>query len=154
MSIEIVSLQVVKDRSVEYGNEQISNSKELSMIGKKFIGDSDREIFLMACLDTKNKINALHVVSVGCLTSTTIHPREVFKLAILCNAAAIAFVHNHPSGDPTPSQEDVEITYRLMACAKLFGIFVHDHVIIGDGESYLSLRDNGIMKGGRDGLHP
>ena len=146
MSIDIVKLQVIKDGSVDYGNEHISNSKELAEIGRKFLGDPDREMFLMVCLDTKNKVNALHIVSIGCLTSATIHPREVFKAAILCNSAAIAFIHNHPSGDPTPSPEDIEITLRLLDCAKLFGFQVHDHVILGDGDSYLSLRDNGMMK--------
>ena len=85
-----------------------------------------------------------HEVSIGDLCSTPVHPREVFCQAIKRSAAAVLFVHNHPSGDPTPSRQDVETTKRLLEAAKILGIRVLDHIIIGDG-AYISLRKKGLM---------
>jgi len=91
-------------------------------------------------LDGKNRALGFHIVSVGTLTASLVHPLEVFKLAILANVAAIIVVHNHPSGDPTPSAEDVAITQRLRQAGELLGIRVLDHVVVGDGASPCSLR--------------
>jgi len=154
-NISIVKLQVIKEGTLNYGIDHVTCSRELAEIGRKFIGDADREIFVLVCLDNKNRISALHIVSIGCLTSSPVHPREVFKVAILSNAASIAFVHNHPSGDPTPSREDIALTMQLIECARLFGIRTLDHVILGDGESYVSFSDQAMMsvQEVRHGLH-
>jgi len=95
-------------------------------------------------LDGKNRIFTDCVVSMGCLTSSIVHPREVYIQAIKNSAASVIFLHNHPSGDPSPSPEDVEITKRLVAAGDLLGIKVLDHIIIGEGE-YLSFADKGLL---------
>jgi len=104
----------------------------------------DREEFRIYLLDAKHHITALHTVSIGHLTSSLVHPREVFKAAILANAAALIAVHNHPSGDPTPSQEDHALTQRLINAGSLMGIELLDHVIIGHPGSY-SFADHGVL---------
>ncbi len=106
----------------------------------------DVETFLCLHLDCKNTIRALQVVSIGSLGSSLVHPREVFRSAILNGAAGVIFAHNHPSGDPAPSKEDLDITRRLCEVGKLIGIRCLDHIIIGQG--YFSFADQGLMSGG------
>ncbi|MBW3019566.1 DNA repair protein RadC [Candidatus Woesearchaeota archaeon] len=142
MNISLIRLEMVKDKSIEYENVQLRNSKDLANIGFKLLARSDREVFLLVCLNTKNQINAIQEVSIGSLSSSIVHPREVYKLAILNNSASVAFLHNHPSGSTDPSQDDIEITKRLVEIGKLFGIKVLDHVIIGD-DTYFSLMEKG-----------
>ena len=107
----------------------------------------DVETFLCLHLDCKNTIKALQVVSIGSLSSSLVHPREVFRSAIVNGAAAVILAHNHPSGDPAPSKEDVDITRRLCEVGKLVGIRTLDHIIVGQG-NYFSFADEGLMKGG------
>ncbi|PLX91032.1 MAG: DNA repair protein RadC, partial [Desulfuromonas sp.] len=95
-------------------------------------------------LDSKNRIVCLDQVSTGSLNASIVHPREVFKSAMLSSAAAILFLHNHPSGDPTPSKEDLELTKRLKEAGELLGVRVLDHIVIGSG-CYQSLADKGII---------
>jgi DNA repair protein RadC len=102
----------------------------------------DRERFVSLILDNKHRLIGVEEVSVGSLTSTVVHPREVFKAIILANAAAFIVAHNHPSGDPTPSREDIEITRRLREAAEIFGIRCLDHIVIGHGR-YVSFVDDG-----------
>ncbi len=104
----------------------------------------DREHFKCLYLNRKNQVLGLETVSVGGLASSLVHPREVFKPAIKRSAAAVILIHNHPSGDPTPSAEDVNITKRLMESGKLLGIEVLDHIIIGDGR-YVSLKGSNAI---------
>ena len=95
-------------------------------------------------LNTKHKIVAVHEISRGTLNNSMVHPREVFKPAVLHNAAAIICFHNHPSGDPNPSQDDVAMNSRLVEAGKIMGIEILDHIIIGDDE-YVSLKERGVM---------
>ncbi|MGI5838166.1 MAG: RadC family protein [bacterium] len=104
----------------------------------------DREHFRIIILNTKNMVLGVELVSVGSLNSTVVHPREVFKTPLKRSAAAVILVHNHPSGDPTPSQEDIDLTCRLVEAGKVLGINVLDHLIIGDG-SYISLKERGLV---------
>lgn len=106
--------------------------------------DRDREVFLVLHLDVKNRVISHEVMGVGHLTSALVHPREVFKAAILANAAAVVVVHNHPSGDPEPSREDAELMRRLMRAGQLLGIPVLDHVVIGD-DRHVSLAERGEL---------
>jgi DNA repair protein RadC len=106
--------------------------------------DLKREVFLSVLLDGKNRVLREDRVSVGSLTTAVVHPREVFRNAIRESADAIVFVHNHPSGDPTPSLEDLEITERLVEVSRLVGIRVLDHVVIGDG-SFASFQERGLI---------
>lgn len=106
--------------------------------------DEPAEVFAMLCLTTKHRVIAYHEVSRGTLDSTLVHPREVFKAALLANSAAIVISHNHPSGDSSPSADDVQLTQRLAAAGELLGIPVLDHVIIGDGR-YFSFKEAGRL---------
>jgi DNA repair protein RadC len=107
----------------------------------------DREHFSIACIDAKHKIIGLHTIAVGTLTTALVHPREVFKTAILLSSAACAIFHNHPSGDPTPSREDRELTKRLQQAGELLGIHVLDHIIFGANNRYYSFADEGFITG-------
>lgn len=108
------------------------------------IENCDREHFIAIFLNRKGIVNAAEVVSVGGLHSSIVHPREVFKAALHVSAASIILAHNHPSGDPTPSQEDIDITRRLMEAGTLMGIEILDHVVIGYNK-YVSLKARGFM---------
>lgn len=103
-----------------------------------------KEVFKIVLLDTKNNIISINNVSVGCLDSTIVHPREVFLDAIKNSSAAIILVHNHPSGEVEPSKDDINITNRIIECGKIIGIKVLDHIIIGDG-NYLSFKEKGYI---------
>ena len=105
----------------------------------------DREQFLVACLDAKHAIIGVNVVSIGSLTLSIVHPREVFKPAILLNSAAIICAHNHPSGDPAPSSEDIVLTARLRQAGDLIGITILDHLILGDERTF-SFADQGWLE--------
>lgn len=103
-----------------------------------------KEIFKIAILDTKNQILSIEDISIGTLNASIVHPRDVFKIAIKKNANSIILVHNHPSGDTTPSNEDISITNRLVDGGNLMGIKVLDHIIIGDN-NYLSFKEKNLL---------
>lgn len=103
------------------------------------------EHFVMLSLNTKNKVVGVHTIFVGSLNSSIVHPREIFQRALLNNSASIVVFHNHPSGDPTPSREDIEVTKRLEQAGEIIGIEVLDHIIIGDEGRYTSLREKGYI---------
>ena len=103
-----------------------------------------KEHFVVLHLDGKNRIVCFDRVSIGSLNQAIVHPREVFKTACLSNAAAILLVHNHPTGDPTPSSEDIAITKRLKESGDVLGIKVLDHIIVGDNE-FLSFVERGLL---------
>jgi DNA repair protein RadC len=103
-----------------------------------------KEAFWGFYLDVKNKIIHEELVALGTLSMNLVHPREVFQPAVLYSAAGIILVHNHPSGDPTPSAEDIKVTKQLVECGKLFDIEVLDHVIVAT-EGFVSLRRQGMI---------
>ncbi|MEF3309590.1 JAB domain-containing protein [Paenibacillus sp. GYB004] len=143
--IEIVSLRMVKERtSLLYPNRMIRTPEDAANLFRQFIGDCDRESFCILCLNTKNEPTALHQVSTGTLNASLVHPRETYKLAILANSASIIAAHNHPSGEATPSPEDVEITERLRDSGALLGIDFLDHLVIGDN-NFVSMKERGLM---------
>lgn len=102
------------------------------------------ETFGLLALDVRHRLRREVVVSVGCLTASLVHPREVFQEAVVSRAAALVLFHNHPSGDPEPSAEDVALTRRLAAAGTLMGIQVLDHVVLGRGR-YVSLKERGVL---------
>ncbi|MQL51366.1 DNA repair protein RadC [Desulfofundulus thermobenzoicus] len=104
----------------------------------------DREHFRALLLNTKNQVIAREVISIGTLNSSTVHPRELFKNAIKRNAAAVILIHNHPSGDPAPSSEDLAVTGRLVEAGRIIGIEVLDHLIIGDNR-FVSFKAKGLL---------
>ena len=122
----------------------LSAPKDAAAAFMAVLQDEPAEVFAMICLTTKHRVIAYHEVSRGTLDATLVHPREVFKAAMLANAAAIIVSHNHPSGDPTPSADDVDLTRRLAAAGELLGISLLDHIVIGDGR-YFSFKESGRL---------
>ncbi len=110
------------------------------------LSDKKREVFLALSLDSKNRVIGEHVIALGSLTEVPVHPREVFRKLILDAAASAVFVHNHPSGDPTPSPHDVAMSKRLVKVGELVGITLLDFIIVGS-EGATSFRDLGLMGG-------
>lgn len=132
---------LVRDREGNYG--QASNGRTVSEAFSKLWPGLDREQFVVFFLDQRNRIIGANIVSLGDLAGTYCQPREVFKAAILANAARIVLSHNHPSGDPRPSPSDKAVTERLVKAGKLMGIEVLDHVIVGD--THFSFFDEGLL---------
>ncbi len=110
----------------------------------KFLMAETKEHFVTLHLDGKNRVVCMDLVSIGSLNQSIVHPREVMKTACLSNAASLILIHQHPSGDPAPSREDLEITRRLKEAGDIMGIKVLDHIIVGDGE-YTSFVERGLM---------
>jgi DNA repair protein RadC len=127
---------------------KIASSADLFRHYYPLLRDLRHEVFKVVLLDAKHAIIREETVSEGSLTISIVHPREVFNLAVRESAAAVIFVHNHPSGDPGPSEEDRALTARLVAAGELLGIHVLDHVIVGDGR-YTSFADRGWLEQGR-----
>ena len=113
------------------------------------LADLDRETFWVVMLDGKNRVIGVNLVSVGSLNAALVHPREVGKALILSNSAAAILVHQHPSGSPEPSTEDLALTERLCAVGDLLGIRILDHVILGHHGVFRSLADDGVLGGAR-----
>ncbi len=131
---------IVRELEVRYSNtgvevdgRRITTPDVAASIFRELIGFDAQEVFCALLLDTRVRVLGYHEISRGTLTQSLVHPREVFKAAILANATAIIIGHNHPSGDPTPSPEDNKVTERMESAGKLIGIGVLDHVIIGEG---------------------
>ena len=122
----------------------ITSPAEVAKLLMESMRHLDREHFKIVVLNTKNQVLATELISVGSLSSSIVHPREIFKGPLRRSAAAVVLCHNHPSGDPAPSPEDVEVTRRLIEAGRILGIEVLDHVIIGDNR-YASLRERGLM---------
>ena len=142
--INIVSIKMVKESSFLYQTRQILSPNDAYEMIKEQLEGLDREQFIIAYLNTKNEPTNISVVSVGSLNKAIVHPREVFKTAILSNAASIMAFHNHPSGETTPSQQDIQLTHRLYEAGELLGIKLLDHLIIGDG-TFTSLKEKGYL---------
>ena len=142
--INIVSIKMIKESSFLYQTRTISSPKDAYEMIKEQLEGLDREQFIIACLNTKNEPTNISVVSVGSLNKAIVHPREVFKTAILSNAASIMAFHNHPSGETTPSQQDIQLTNRLYEAGELLSIKLLDHLIIGDG-TFTSLKEKGYL---------
>jgi DNA repair protein RadC len=118
--------------------EDVAGLVQSRLKGKK------KEYFLALLLDTRNRLIKVAEISVGSLDSSVVHPREVFKEAVLASAASVIFIHNHPSGDPEASEDDIKLSKRLAEAGELMGIDVLDHIIIGD-KRYLSLKREGLF---------
>jgi DNA repair protein RadC len=122
-----------------------SSGRDVYLYYRHFFDNRKKEVFRCALLDAKNRMFKDSLVSEGTLTNSLIHPREAFREAIRESAASVIFVHNHPSGDPGPSREDIVVTERLVEVGDIVGIKVLDHVIIGDG-TYASMMEKGYIK--------
>jgi DNA repair protein RadC len=143
---EIVLSYRPRDESTGAACEQpVSTPKVAAAVVTGLIGNEVAEVFGILCVSTKLTLLAYHEVSRGSLDSTIVHPREVYKAAILCNAAGVILAHNHPSGDPTPSDDDVVLTSRLKQAGDIVGIEVNDHIIVGHDGKYVSFKELGRL---------
>jgi len=122
----------------------LSSPSEVYAAFGPLMEDLPREVFRVALLDAQNGLLRDVIVSEGTLSASLVHPREVFKPAILESAASVILLHNHPSGDPTPSREDVRLTRQLVECGRLLDLRIHDHVVVGRGR-FVSLAERGII---------
>ena len=137
-----VRVRLVRERAGAFGPAMNCAGDIAAAFGPELTA-LDREHFMCLHLDAKNRLISRETVSIGHLTAALVHPREVFKAAILANAASIALIHGHPSGDPEPSREDVEITRRLVKAGELLGIPVLDHVVVAT-RGHVSLAERGL----------
>lgn len=128
--------------------QQVTGAKTLaaiahSILNREHLFDQEKEHFVAVGLNTKNVVQYVDLVSLGTLDASLVHPRECFRHAVEQGASSVAFIHNHPSGDMTPSSDDRTVTERLILAGKVLGIDVLDHVIVGNGtKGHLALRDN------------
>ena len=140
-------IKAVADRYLEkklIHKDAINDSKALFDYLYHSIGDKKREFFKVIFLNSKNQVIGARTISEGTLTASSVYPREVIQAALSHDAAALIFAHNHPSGDPEPSAEDVAVTRQLVFAGKVMGMVVHEHLIIGDNR-YFSFADQGYI---------
>lgn len=143
---EVVRIkQEIRETTEPFASFQIKSPQDAQELAAKYIADEDREVFLVMMLNTKNQVIALHRAHVGSLNASIVHPRDVMKSAILNNAASMIVSHQHPSGDPTPSREDIQVTQRLNEAGKILGIELLDHVIVTHTGKHVSLKEKGYL---------
>ena len=140
----VFSKEVVRESLPAYiTTDRFTSPRQIYELFHDLIQET-KEYFMALHLDGKNRIICFDRISVGSLNQSIVHPREVFKGAILSSAAAIILIHNHPTGDPSPSAEDIVITKRLQEVGELVGIRVLDHIIVGNGD-FLSFAERGLL---------
>ena len=142
--ITLVDVVLERKGSMLFEGRKVKIPNDAANIIRDFIGDSDREKFVVLCLNVKNEPTAMQVVHTGSLNASIVHPRDVFKVAVRSNSASVVVAHNHPSGNPTASVEDVRVTKRLVEAGEILGIEVLDHIIITH-EQCKSLKEEGLM---------
>ncbi|MDY4077656.1 MAG: JAB domain-containing protein [Clostridium sp.] len=143
--VNIVSIQLVRESSVLYSNRKIESPNEGVELVRKYLENFDREKLIVVGLDNRNQPTFIDTISIGTINSSLVHPREVFKSAILSNSASIIMFHNHPSGETEASKEDINITYRIKEAGKIIGINLIDHIIIGSNGRFSSLKEKGVI---------
>lgn len=144
-NLAIVSVKLVREASVPYTAQKINSPEDVVDLLRSLLEDCDREKLIAVFVSAKHVPTAINTISIGTLSSSDVHPREVFKAAILANAHAIILAHNHPSGDPSPSENDLKVTERLKAAGMIIGIQVIDHIIIGCSGAYKSMHEVGLI---------
>jgi DNA repair protein RadC len=145
---EVPRYRVCLVREPESGwgaSRKISTPADVAAIMEPILAGLDREACYVLLLDTKNQVMGLNLVSLGILDSSLVHPREVFKPAVLLGAAAVMLLHNHPSGDPTPSLDDRRVTERIAEAGRLLGIDLMDHIVLGEAGRWVSLKERGML---------
>ena len=149
-TLHVVSFSVVRETAAPAGGPisprpTLSDPRVVADLARQIIADDAREHFWTLMLDAQNRLVAAHEVSTGTLSASLVHPREVFGPALrVLGVASVVLIHNHPSGDPTPSREDLRLTRQLRDAGTLLDITVHDHVIIGSGtDAHVSLAERG-----------
>ena len=143
-TIELIRCGIVRDADNPTENRTSMNRPADVLGWLSEIRNSDREQFCCLHLNARNQVNALEIVSTGSLNASLVHPREVFKAAVLNNAASVILAHNHPSDDTTPSREDIELTRRMVSAGEIMGIEILDHIIIGPSR-FLSMKESNLF---------
>ncbi|MDM5246427.1 JAB domain-containing protein [Lysinibacillus sp. G4S2] len=142
--VDIVQVKLVREKTISYKERRIRSPHDAYKIFQEIVGDSDREVFAIACLSTCNEVNCFQIVHIGSINISIVQPSDVMKAAILSNSASILAFHNHPSDDSTPSPEDIAITKRLVEAGEIIGIDVLDHLIC-TSIGFRSLKESGYM---------
>jgi len=149
VNIQKYDLRIVKESGnrYEFENKYVKTPEKAHQVFIKILELDKRseEVFAMLTIDVKSKLTGVFTVSIGNLTSSLVKPREVFKRAILQNSAAIILAHNHPSGNPQPSQDDIKLTKNLMEAGEIVDIEIIDHLIIGDGNYFISMKEKELI---------
>ena len=136
---------MIKEQTIPYAHaDTVLTPDDVYGLIKEYLQGADREHFIAVFLDAQSKVTGITTVSIGTLTESLVHAREVFKAAILANAASIIVAHNHPSGMSTPSDADISVTRKLQEAGRIVGIEVADHVIMGE-DGYTSLKGEGLL---------
>ena len=146
--VPFVRVRIVRERELPYAMEEIDGPEKIVAFTRKFLAGADREYLLVLSMDNARKLTAIEVVSIGTVNATLAEPREIFKHAVLANAAGIVMVHNHTSGRCVPSEEDMATTKRIEKAGKILGIPLMDHIIVGDG--YFSFQTEGLLAEGKE----
>lgn len=147
--VSIIRSSLVREGVLPWETKKVSGPTDVAKLARAFIPEDDpREHFICITLDAQNVVTGIATISIGTLNSSLVAPREVFRVALLHGAASIIVAHNHPSGDTTPSPDDIEVTHQLCQAGKLIGIPVMDHVIVGADEAWISLLEQGNTIGG------
>lgn len=141
----VYRVMLVHESSVSITNKYIKAPEDAAKIVMEYLRGADRECFVGLYLNSANGLIAIHTVSVGILNSSLVHPREVFKLALMVSAASVIVSHNHPSGNIEPSAEDIAMTKQLVEAGKIIGIPIHDHIIVTEANGYSSLAERGFI---------
>ena len=147
--LKTYSVKLVKEKSALYDIEdnRVTSPESVARIIQEALDleNATQEHFVTLALNTKNKVIGIHTIHIGTLNMSVVHPRDVLQRVILNNASAFICVHNHPSGDTKPSSEDFNVTDRLVEASKIIGIDFLDHIIVGEGLNYTSLKEIGKM---------
>ena len=139
-------ISIAREGTDEYPSGRVDSPAAAAELFLKTAPDDAREHFRVLFLSVRHIPIGIHTVSIGCLTSSIVHPRELFRPAIVAGASGLVLSHNHPSGEPEPSTEDLALTRRLAAAGSLLGIEILDHIITGDGtKAWVSLKERGIV---------
>lgn len=141
--VRMVELRLVAEAKAHY---RVIGPADVARLVQEMVGDADREHFVAIYLDARHRATHVQTVAIGHLTGALVHPREVFKGALLANASALVVGHNHPSGDPSPSPEDRAVHDRLRNAGQLIGVELLDAVIVGSGRSFYSLADERVRE--------
>ena len=148
---KVASINAIKELALRLARKKgaevkvIHGPEDVAHYAMPYANQEYKEHFWVLLLNTKNHIISMQEVSVGSLSASVVHPRETFEMAVKHHAASLILIHNHPSGDPTPSREDVSITERLVKVGEIMDIPVLDHVILGDNR-FSSLKEKGLMR--------
>lgn len=141
----VYKVMLVHESNVAVLDRRVHSPEDAVKIVAEYLRGADREHMVGLYLNSANGLIGIHTVSIGILNSSLVHPREVFKVAYMMNAASIIVSHNHPSGNAEPSSEDLAITRQLVEAGKILGIPLHDHIIVTEHNGYTSFAERGLL---------